>query len=80
LLIQFGVAAINQEGPAIQGGEFGFGGDHHEIVEVDGCLTQIGPKEEYPGTSTPFPWMGEIMDLKKQKNFFERRVIEYQTG
>jgi len=24
--------------------------------------------------------MSEIMDLKKQKNFFETRVIEYQTG
>ncbi|KFB16583.1 MULTISPECIES: hypothetical protein, partial [Pseudomonas] len=22
----------------------------------------------------------EIMDLKKEKNFFETRVIEYQTG
>jgi ribonucleoside-diphosphate reductase beta chain len=28
----------------------------------------------------PFPWMSEIMDLKKEKNFFETRVIEYQTG
>jgi len=24
--------------------------------------------------------MSEIMDLKKEKNFFETRVIEYQTG
>ena len=43
-------------------------------------LTQIGLKEEYPGTNNPFPWMSEIMDLKKEKNFFETRVIEYQTG
>jgi len=43
-------------------------------------LTQIGLKEEYPGASNPFPWMSEIMDLKKEKNFFETRVIEYQTG
>ncbi|MBL4610398.1 ribonucleotide-diphosphate reductase subunit beta [Halopseudomonas sp.] len=43
-------------------------------------LTQIGLKEEYPGTVNPFPWMSEIMDLKKEKNFFETRVIEYQTG
>ena len=34
-------------------------------------LTQIGLKEEYPGTTNPFPWMSEIMDLKKEKNFFE---------
>jgi ribonucleoside-diphosphate reductase beta chain len=27
----------------------------------------------------PFPWMSEAMDLKKEKNFFETRVIEYQN-
>ena len=43
-------------------------------------LVQIGLKEEYPGTNNPFPWMSEIMDLKKEKNFFETRVIEYQVG
>ncbi|WP_129211051.1 ribonucleotide-diphosphate reductase subunit beta [Candidatus Pseudomonas adelgestsugas] len=43
-------------------------------------LSQIGLKQEYPGTTNPFPWMSEIMDLKKEKNFFETRVIEYQTG
>ncbi|WP_219097839.1 ribonucleotide-diphosphate reductase subunit beta [Pseudomonas sp. UMAB-40] len=43
-------------------------------------LSQIGLKEEYPRTTNPFPWMSEIMDLKKEKNFFETRVIEYQTG
>ena len=43
-------------------------------------LSQIGLKEEYPGTTNPFPWMSELMDLKKEKNFFETRVIEYQTG
>lgn len=43
-------------------------------------LTQIGLKEEWPGVQTPFPWMSEIMDLKKEKNFFETRVTDYQTG
>ncbi|MBD8089201.1 ribonucleotide-diphosphate reductase subunit beta [Pseudomonas fluorescens] len=43
-------------------------------------LTQIGLPEAYVGVSNPFPWMSEIMDLKKEKNFFETRVIEYQTG
>ncbi|MGG2576067.1 ribonucleotide-diphosphate reductase subunit beta [Pseudomonas aeruginosa] len=43
-------------------------------------LVQIGLKEEYPGTNNPFPWMSEIMDLKKEKNFFEVRVIDYQVG
>jgi len=32
------------------------------------------------GSSTPFPWMSEIIDLKKEKNFFETRVTEYQVG
>lgn len=43
-------------------------------------LTQIGLAEQYPGVSNPFPWMSEMIDLKKEKNFFETRVIEYQTG
>lgn len=43
------------------------------------CL-QIGINELYPGAVNPFPWMSEMMDLKKEKNFFETRVIEYQTG
>ena len=43
-------------------------------------LTQIGLTEEFKGANNPFPWMSEIMDLRKEKNFFETRVIEYQTG
>ena len=43
-------------------------------------LAQIGLEERFPGARNPFPWMSEIMDLKKEKNFFETRVIEYQTG
>ena len=42
-------------------------------------LVQIGLAEQYPGSSNPFPWMSEMMDLKKEKNFFETRVIEYQA-
>jgi len=43
-------------------------------------LVQIGLPEQYPGAENPFPWMSEMMDLKKEKNFFETRVIEYQAG
>ena len=43
-------------------------------------LVQIGLSEEFPGVKNPFPWMSEIMDLRKEKNFFETRVIEYQVG
>ena len=41
---------------------------------------QIGLAAQYPGATNPFPWMSEMLDLKKEKNFFETRVIEYQTG
>jgi ribonucleoside-diphosphate reductase beta chain len=43
-------------------------------------LLQLGLKEEYLGVENPFPWMSEMMDLKKEKNFFETRVIDYQAG
>ncbi len=43
-------------------------------------LVQIGLQEQFRGVGNPFPWMSEIMDLRKEKNFFETRVIEYQTG
>ena len=43
-------------------------------------LSQIGLPEQYPGVENPFPWMSEMMDLKKEKNSFETRVIEYQAG
>src|SRR6266705_3435373 len=41
---------------------------------------QIGVDVLYPGANNPFPWMSEMTDLKKERNFFETRVIEYQTG
>ncbi len=41
---------------------------------------QIGIKPQYADVKNPFPWMSEMMDLKKEKNFFETRVTEYQTG
>ena len=43
-------------------------------------LNQLGLSEQFSGAQNPFPWMSEIMDLRKEKNFFETRVIEYQTG
>jgi|TARA_B100001059_G_C17821791_1_gene578740 ribonucleoside-diphosphate reductase beta chain len=43
-------------------------------------LAQIGLPEEFKNAKNPFPWMSEVLDLKKEKNFFETRVTEYQTG
>ncbi|HWV17082.1 MAG TPA: ribonucleotide-diphosphate reductase subunit beta [Rhodocyclaceae bacterium] len=41
---------------------------------------QIGIDQLFEGEENPFPWMSEMIDLKKEKNFFETRVTEYQTG
>ncbi|NKF24496.1 ribonucleotide-diphosphate reductase subunit beta [Solimonas sp. C16B3] len=41
---------------------------------------QIGLAPLYAHAGNPFPWMSEIIDLKKEKNFFETRVTEYRTG
>lgn len=41
---------------------------------------QLGLAPVFPPAENPFPWMSEAMDLKKEKNFFETRVIEYQNG
>jgi len=41
---------------------------------------QIGLEPMFEQEENPFPWMSEMIDLKKERNFFETRVIEYQTG
>src|SRR3954470_9322320 len=41
---------------------------------------QIGVDALFDKADNPFPWMAEMIDLKKEKNFFETRVIDYQTG
>ena len=46
---------------------------------ADRRLERINLAKVY-NTSNPFPWMSEIIDLRKEKNFFETRVTEYQTG
>ncbi|MFV0256326.1 ribonucleotide-diphosphate reductase subunit beta [Candidatus Liberibacter solanacearum] len=42
--------------------------------------TQIGLDPVFEKTENPFPWMSEVIDLQKEKNFFETRVTEYQQG
>lgn len=46
---------------------------------ADKRLERINLPRVY-NTKNPFPWMSEIIDLKKEKNFFETRVTEYQSG
>jgi ribonucleoside-diphosphate reductase beta chain len=47
---------------------------------ADRRMEKIGLGRMFGNTSNPFPWMSEIIDLRKEKNFFETRVTEYQTG
>lgn len=54
-------------------------GEYLKFIANRRCA-QIGLPEQYPGAGNPFPWMSEMLDLKKEKNFFETRVIEYQSG
>ena len=40
----------------------------------------LGHVEPFPGAENTLPWLDEQSNLKKEKNFFETRVTEYQTG
>ena len=46
---------------------------------ADRRLASVGLPAQY-NVENPFPWMGEAVDLNKEKNFFETRVTEYKTG
>jgi ribonucleoside-diphosphate reductase beta chain len=46
---------------------------------ADRRLEKIGLPKIF-NTENPFPWMSEVLDLRKEKNFFETRVTEYQVG
>ena len=46
---------------------------------ADRRLERIGLPLQY-NVENPFPWMSQSTDLSKEKNFFETRVTEYQTG
>ncbi|MCV2219668.1 ribonucleotide-diphosphate reductase subunit beta [Thauera sp. Sel9] len=41
---------------------------------------QLGLAEPFPGAENVLPWLDEQANLRKEKNFFETRVTEYQTG
>lgn len=53
----------------------------HQYVRfiADRRLESIDLPKQYDAAN-PFPWMSEVIDLKKEKNFFETRVTEYQSG
>ncbi len=41
---------------------------------------QLGLDEPFPGAECALPWLDEQANIRKEKNFFETRVTEYQTG
>jgi ribonucleoside-diphosphate reductase beta chain len=41
---------------------------------------QLGFEEPFPGAEATLPWLDEQANMKKEKNFFETKVTEYQTG
>ncbi|MFU8837505.1 MAG: ribonucleotide-diphosphate reductase subunit beta, partial [Thiohalomonadaceae bacterium] len=41
---------------------------------------QLGLEEPFPGAQNALPWLDEQANLRKEKNFFETRVTEYQSG
>lgn len=41
---------------------------------------QLGVNEPFPGAACALPWLDEQSNIRKEKNFFETRVTEYQTG
>ena len=54
-------------------------GDYMRFIANRRC-GQLGLAPLFAPTENPFPWMSETIDLRKEKNFFETRVTEYQTG
>ena len=41
-------------------------------------LENLNMTFRYDSDNNPFPWLSEVIDIRKQKNFFETRVIDYQ--
>jgi len=41
-------------------------------------LENLDMKFRYDSDTNPFPWLSEVIDIRKQKNFFETRVTDYQ--
>src|SRR6056300_1584289 len=47
---------------------------------ADRRLNGVGLDVLNPGLENPFPWLAETIDVKKEQNFFEGRVTEYQKS
>jgi len=47
---------------------------------ADRRLEGVGIDPLSPGVENPLPWLAELMDVRKEQNFFEGRVTEYQRS
>ncbi len=47
---------------------------------ADRRLEGVGLKPLRGDVANPLPWLAEMMDIKKEQNFFEGRVTEYQKS
>jgi ribonucleoside-diphosphate reductase beta chain len=47
---------------------------------ADRRLEGVGLEPLNAGIKNPLPWLAEMMDIKKEQNFFEGRVTEYQKS
>jgi len=47
---------------------------------ADRRLEGVGLPALNPGINNPLPWLAELMDLRKEQNFFEGRVTDYQKS
>ncbi|HPE58914.1 MAG: ribonucleotide-diphosphate reductase subunit beta [Thiothrix sp.] len=56
--------------------------DHHEQFRfiANRRARQLGLEAPFPGAKNALPWLDEQSNMRKEKNFFETRVTEYQTG
>lgn len=64
-------------------GVFGYSAeDHTEQFRyiANRRAKQLGLFEPFPGAKCALPWLDEQANIRKEKNFFETRVTEYQAG
>jgi ribonucleoside-diphosphate reductase beta chain len=47
---------------------------------ADRRLEGVGLEPLVGGIDNPLPWLAELMDIRKEQNFFEGRVTEYQKA
>jgi ribonucleoside-diphosphate reductase beta chain len=57
-------------------------GEFEQYIDfiADRRLADCGLPQLNPGVKNPLPWLAEQMDIKRESNFFETRVTDYQKA